>query len=121
MKLAARIEGVGLVGPALAGWSAAREALAGRVPYERVPTVVTAADALPATERRRAGKCVRRLAREDGARGSPARKARTHEAHAHDPAREAHARAKTRLQFEPPKPNELVSACVKLASRPLIA
>ena len=59
MRLAARIEGVGVVGPAMAGWAAAREALAGRAPYERVPTVVPATDALPATERRRAGKCVR--------------------------------------------------------------
>src|SRR5687768_17012398 len=59
MRLAARIEGVGVVGPALAGWAAAREVLAGRAPYERVPTVLPAPDALPATERRRAGKCVR--------------------------------------------------------------
>jgi len=59
MNLAARIEGVGLVGPGLAGWTAARALLAGREPYASRPTVVPSPDALPATERRRAGKCVR--------------------------------------------------------------
>jgi Beta-ketoacyl synthase, N-terminal domain len=59
MSLAARIAGVGLVGPGLAGWSAAREVLSGRAPYERRPTVIPAPETLPATERRRAGKGVR--------------------------------------------------------------
>lgn len=59
MKLAARIEGVGLVGPGLASWAAGREALAGRAAYASAATVIPAPDALPATERRRAGKCVR--------------------------------------------------------------
>ena len=49
MKLAARIEGVGLIGPGLASWREAREVLAGRAPYVHAPTV----------ERRRAGKCVK--------------------------------------------------------------
>lgn len=59
MKLAARIEGIGLVGPGLAGWEGAREALAGRVAYARTPTAAPAPQALPATERRRAGQAVK--------------------------------------------------------------
>ncbi len=59
MSLAARIDGVGLVGPGLAGWSASREALAGREPLAAAATVIPPPDALPPTERRRAGKCVR--------------------------------------------------------------
>jgi len=59
MRLAARIAGIGLVGPGLAGWHAAREALAGRVPYAGAPTRLAAPEALPATERRRAGRCVK--------------------------------------------------------------
>jgi hypothetical protein len=59
MRLAARIAGLGLVGPGLEGWSAARETLAGRAPYAQSPTRLPAPEALPATERRRAGKCVK--------------------------------------------------------------
>ena len=59
MSLAARIDGIGLVGPGLAGWSASREALAGRVPFASAAAVIPPPDSLPATERRRAGKCVR--------------------------------------------------------------
>jgi hypothetical protein len=59
MKLAARIEGVGLVGPGLAGWSASREVLAGRAPYSRTAAEVPAPQGLPATERRRAGIAVK--------------------------------------------------------------
>lgn len=59
MTLAARIEGIGLVGPGLAGWDASRAVLAGRAPLERTRTTVPAPDALPATERRRAGIAVR--------------------------------------------------------------
>ena len=59
MRLAARIEGVGVVGPGLAGWSAAREILAGRAAYDARPTAIPSPDSLPAVERRRAGKCVR--------------------------------------------------------------
>jgi len=54
-----RIEGVGLVGPGFASWATAREALAGRAAYVATPTVLPNPEALPATERRRAGKCVR--------------------------------------------------------------
>jgi hypothetical protein len=59
MTFEARIEGVGLAGPGLAGWVAAREILAGRAPWIAGATVLPPADSLPATERRRAGKCVR--------------------------------------------------------------
>ena len=59
MRLAARIEGVGLVGPGLASWADARAILAGAAPFEHKPAVVPLPEALPAVERRRAGKCVR--------------------------------------------------------------
>jgi hypothetical protein len=59
MKLAARIEGVGLVGPGLAGWRDSRAILAGRAPYIPAATLIPLPDALPPTERRRAGKTVR--------------------------------------------------------------
>jgi hypothetical protein len=59
MKLSARVLGVGLVGPGLAGWHEARAILSGAAPYAPAPTVIPSPEALPATERRRAGKCVR--------------------------------------------------------------
>jgi hypothetical protein len=59
MKLAARIEGVGVVAPGLAGWAEAREILAGRADYVTRATILPVPEALPATERRRAGKGVR--------------------------------------------------------------
>jgi len=59
MTLAARIRGVGLVGPGWSSWADAREVLAGRAAYAPKPTAAPAPDALPATERRRAGKSVR--------------------------------------------------------------
>lgn len=59
MKLTARIEGVGIVGPGLAGWDASRQTLAGNAAYAAAATVIPAPGALPPTERRRAGKCVR--------------------------------------------------------------
>ena len=59
MTLAARIEGVGLLGPGLSGWPQARAILTGNAAYEAAPTVLPAAELLPPNERRRAGKCVR--------------------------------------------------------------
>ena len=59
MRLHACIEGIGLIGPGLASWPAAREALAGRAAYQRARTAVPAPQALPATERRRAGLSVK--------------------------------------------------------------
>ena len=48
MALAARVEGVGLVGPGLSGWESSRAILAGREPYTHMPTVFPAPEALPA-------------------------------------------------------------------------
>lgn len=59
MKLSAQVEGVGIVGPGLAGWAHARDVLAGRSPYGSTPTNIPVAAALPPTERRRASKNVR--------------------------------------------------------------
>jgi hypothetical protein len=59
MRLAARVEGVGLVGPGLAGWERSQPILCGREPYAASPTVIPAPEALPPTERRRAGKSVK--------------------------------------------------------------
>lgn len=59
MKLSARIEGVGLVGPGIADWRAARSIFASKERYEPQRTVIPSPDALPPVERRRAGKCVR--------------------------------------------------------------
>ena len=47
------VEGVGLAGPGLCGWTASRAVLAGAEPYAHAATVVTASDLLPAAERRR--------------------------------------------------------------------
>lgn len=49
------IEGVGLLGPGLDGWSASRAVLAGEAAYLAAPTNLRACDMLPAAERRRAG------------------------------------------------------------------
>ena len=59
MALVARVEGVGLLGPGLSGWEASRAILAGREPYTRAAAVIPAPAALPAVERRRAGKSVK--------------------------------------------------------------
>ena len=59
MSLGGRILGVGLVGPGLAGWRESRAALAGEIAYTLAATAIPAPEALPATERRRAGKTVK--------------------------------------------------------------
>jgi hypothetical protein len=59
MRLEARVEGVGLVGPGLASWREARAILCGRSDWSPAPTVIPSPEALPPTERRRAGKTVR--------------------------------------------------------------
>ena len=59
MTLAGRILGVGLIGPGLAGWRESRAVLSGEVAYAPAPTVIPVPEALPATERRRAGKTVK--------------------------------------------------------------
>ncbi len=53
------IEGVGLAGPGLNGWQAARPALGGTAAYAPAPTVVPAGEWLPPAERRRVGVPVR--------------------------------------------------------------
>ncbi len=49
------IEGVGLLGPGLDGWSASRSVLTGKAAYAPAPTNLRASDMLPAAERRRSG------------------------------------------------------------------
>jgi hypothetical protein len=49
------VEGVGLLGPGLDGWTASRDVLAGNAVYVPAPTNLRASDMLPAAERRRAG------------------------------------------------------------------
>ena len=51
----AYVEGLGVVGPGLAGWQASRAVLAGDEPYRPAPTAVPASGLLPAAERRRTG------------------------------------------------------------------
>jgi len=53
------VEGVGIVGPGLQGWTASRAILAGEEAYRPGATVVAASELLPAAERRRAPVAVR--------------------------------------------------------------
>lgn len=53
------VEGIGVLGPGLQGWQAARAVLAGAEPYAPARTVIPASDLLPPAERRRAGVPVR--------------------------------------------------------------
>jgi len=59
VRLAATIRGIGLMGPGLAGWPASRAVLGEGAPFIRASTVIPPAEALPATERRRAGTAVK--------------------------------------------------------------
>jgi hypothetical protein len=59
IKLAAHIEGVGLLGPGLDGWINSVAVLEGRNPYLRQPTVVPVPEGLPPAERRRLGLVVK--------------------------------------------------------------
>ncbi len=77
MKLAVRIEGIGLLGPGLTGWPEAREVLGGRAPFAPCATALPAPEMLPAAERRRTGKSIRvALAAGLEAAGSAGRDAR---------------------------------------------
>src|SRR5215813_2445524 len=58
-KLATRIEGIGLLGPGLADWTAFLAVLEGRAPYIRQPTALPAPQGLPPAERRRTGRVVK--------------------------------------------------------------
>lgn len=57
--LSASVAGIGLLGPGLASWPAAREVLAGHAAYASAPTVISAPAGLPAAERRRVGSLVK--------------------------------------------------------------
>ena len=58
-RLAAHVEGVGLIGPGLPGWRAGGAVLAGQAPYTSAATLLPAPLELPPAERRRAGRVVR--------------------------------------------------------------
>jgi hypothetical protein len=53
------VEGIGLLGPGLAGWAQGRQCLDGRAPYRSARTVLPLPMALPSAERRRAGAVVK--------------------------------------------------------------
>lgn len=53
------VEGIGLVGPGLAGWPAANPVLAGGKPYQPTPVRPPPVELLPPAERRRAGLTIR--------------------------------------------------------------
>ncbi len=53
------VQGLGVLGPGLAGWEASRTVLAGTQIYVPTPAAVPASDLLPPAERRRAGTSVK--------------------------------------------------------------
>ena len=53
------VEGVGVIGPGLEGWPAARPVLAGAARYEPAPVRLPPIALLPPAERRRAGTTVK--------------------------------------------------------------
>ncbi len=57
--IAAWIDGIGLRGPGLAGWSSSLDVLSGRARHATSPTVLVAPPALPPAERRRVGRGVK--------------------------------------------------------------
>ena len=57
--LTAYLDGIGLLGPGLAGWETARPILAGTSPYQAQPVTVPAPQSLPPAERRRVGMAVK--------------------------------------------------------------
>jgi hypothetical protein len=59
VRLAAQIEGIGLLGPGLDGWTGAAALLQGRSPYIPQPTVLPMPAGLPPAERRRVGRVVK--------------------------------------------------------------
>jgi hypothetical protein len=59
VTLAAKIEGIGLLGPGLDGWTGSVALLEGRSQYIPQPTVVPIPDGLPPAERRRLGLVVK--------------------------------------------------------------
>ncbi|MHB1093620.1 beta-ketoacyl synthase chain length factor [Thiobacillus sp.] len=59
MNLTAYLDGIGVLGPGLDNWIAARPILAGSAPYETRPIAVPAPLSLPVAERRRTGTAVK--------------------------------------------------------------
>jgi len=59
VKLTAYLDGIGLIGPGLDSWLAARPILAGTAPYESRPLTVAAPQSLPPAERRRTGLAIK--------------------------------------------------------------
>jgi hypothetical protein len=59
VTLAAQIQGIGLLGPGLDGWTGCVALLEGRSQYIPQPTVVPIPDGLPPAERRRLGLVVK--------------------------------------------------------------
>jgi hypothetical protein len=59
VKLVAQVEGIGLLGPGLDGWTSSTALLDGRSPYISQPTVLPTPDGLPPAERRRLGRVVK--------------------------------------------------------------
>ena len=60
MSCSAYVDSVGILGPGLADWPAARAVLRGESVYLPAPTVLPVPQLLPPAERRRAGRVVRR-------------------------------------------------------------
>ena len=59
VKLSAYLDGIGLIGPGLDNWLAARPILAGAAPYESRPLAVPMPQSLPPAERRRTGLAIK--------------------------------------------------------------
>jgi hypothetical protein len=59
VKLVAQVEGIGLLGPGLNGWTSSTALLEGRSPYIPQPTVLPTPEGLPPAERRRLGRVVK--------------------------------------------------------------
>ena len=59
MRLAAYVDGVGLLGPGLLDWERGADVLSGRAAYAPSPTLLPAPALLPKTERRRCGRVVK--------------------------------------------------------------
>ena len=57
--LSASIQGVGVLGPGLSGWPSTAHVLSGADRYQAASTVLPVPSALPAAERRRAGRVIR--------------------------------------------------------------
>jgi Beta-ketoacyl synthase, N-terminal domain len=59
MKLAAYLDGIGVLGPGLANWPECAQVLTGERPYTSAPTALPVPAMLPPAERRRTGRVVK--------------------------------------------------------------